>query len=95
MGSEHSKQLITIKVDPLLATSTIGLVRGVFPSIIDYLENVSKESAVDGGLKFTNVQEMQEVLDEIYQKCIEKTDVREKAKEFLKEMDLDISDINR
>jgi hypothetical protein len=95
MGNEHSKQLITIEIDPLLATSTIGLVRGVFPSIIASLENISKESAVDGGLKFTNVEEMQEVLDEIYQKCIEKTDVREKAKEFLKEMDLDISDIKK
>lgn len=92
MKKKRSKQSITIEVDPLAAMVTIGLVRGIFPSIIAQLEEASKGGPVGDGLKFTNVKEMQEVLDEIYQKCIERTDVREKVKEFMKEAGWDMDD---
>lgn len=71
------KKQITIEVEPLTAVSTIGLLRGIFPSIIEQLE----AQAVANGtpLKFTKIEDMQEVLDEIYEKCIAETNVREFA----------------
>lgn len=71
------KQQITIEVEPLTAVSTIGLLRGIFPSIIEQLE---AQAAANGApLKFTKIEDMQEVLDEIYEKCIAETNVREFA----------------
>lgn len=69
------KKQITIEVEPLTAVSTIGLLRGVFPSIIEQLE--AQTVAKGAPLKFTKIEEMQEVLDEIYEKCIAETNVRE------------------
>lgn len=71
------KKKITIEVDPLQATVTIGVLRGIFPSIIRQLE-------IQGGDKyhFTKVDEMQEVLDEIYEQCIQETDIRAKITEL-------------
>lgn len=71
------KKKITIKVEPLTAVSTIGLLRGIFPSIIEQLE---AQAAANGApLKFTNIEGMQEVLYEIYEKCFAETNVREFA----------------
>ena len=71
------KKQITIEVEPLTAVSTIGLLRGIFPSIIEQLE---AQAAANGApLKFTKIEDMQEVLDEIYEKCITETNVREFA----------------
>lgn len=69
------KKQITIEVEPLTAVSTIGLLRGVFPSIIEQLE--AQAVAKGAPLKFTKIEEMLEVLDEIYEKCIAETNVRE------------------
>lgn len=72
------KKQITIEVEPLTAVSTIGLLRGIFPSIIEQLE---AQAAANGApLIFTKIEDMQEVLDEIYEKCIAETNVREFAK---------------
>lgn len=71
------KKQITIEVEPVIATTTIGLLRGIFPSIIEQLE---KQAAANGApLKFTNIEDMQEVLNEIYEKCIAETNIREFA----------------
>lgn len=71
------KKQIMIEVEPLTAVSTIGLLRGIFPSIIEQLE---AQAAANGApLKFTKIEDMQEVLDEIYKKCIVETNVREFA----------------
>ena len=71
------KKKITIEVEPLTAVSTIGLLRGIFPSIIEQLE---AQAAANGApLKFAKIEDMQEVLDEIYEKCIAETNVREFA----------------
>lgn len=71
------KKQIMIEVEPLTAVSTIGLLRGIFPSIIEQLE---AQAAANGApLKFTKIEDMQEVLDEIYEKCIAETKVREFA----------------
>lgn len=75
------KKQITIEVEPLTAVSTIGLLRGIFPSIIEQLE---AQAAANGTpLKFTKIEEMQEVLDEIYEKCIAETNVRESARAYM------------
>lgn len=71
------KKQITIEVEPTTAVSTIGLLRGIFPSIIEQLE---QQAAANGSpLKFTKIEDMQEVLDEIYEKCIAETNVSEFA----------------
>lgn len=75
------KKKITIEVEPMTAVSTIGLLRGIFPSIIEQLE---QQAAANGSpLKFTNIEDMQEVLNEIYEKCIAQTDIREFAQAHL------------
>lgn len=75
------KKKITIEVEPITAVSTIGLLRGIFPSIIEQLE---KQAAANGApLKFTNIENMQDVLNEIYEKCIAETNIREFAQAHL------------
>lgn len=75
------KKKITIEVEPIIAVSTIGLLRGIFPSIIEQLE---KQAAANGTpLKFTNIEDMQDVLNEIYEKCIAETNIREFAQTHL------------
>ena len=60
------KKKITIEVEPATAVATVGLLRGIFPSIIEQLE---RQAATNGSpLKFNKVENMQEVLDEIYEK---------------------------
>ena len=52
-----------------------------FPSIIEQLE---RQAATNGSpLKFNKVENMQEVLDEIYEKCIAETNLREFAQAHL------------
>jgi hypothetical protein len=76
------KKKITIEVEPATAVATVGLcVRGIFPSIIEQLE---RQAATNGSpLKFNKVENMQEVLDEIYEKCIAETNLREFAQAHL------------
>lgn len=51
------------------------------PSIIEQLE---RQAATNGSpLKFNKVENMQEVLDEIYEKCIAETNLREFAQAHL------------
>ena len=77
----EDKKKITIEVEPILATTTIGLLRGIFPSIIEQLERQAQDAGAD--LKFNNVDAMQSVLDEIYERCITETDIREHAQGFI------------
>lgn len=79
MKKELEKKEITINVIPELAVSTIGLLRGFWPSIVEHLSNSAKEA----NLQFTNTNQMKEILDEIYEKCIAQTSIREKAKDLL------------
>lgn len=75
------KKQITIEVEPLTAVSTIGLLRGIFPSIIEQLESQAEANGTP--MKFRKMEDMQEVLDEIYEKCIAETNVREFAQALL------------
>lgn len=75
------KKKITIEVEPLTAVSTIGLLRGIFPSIIEQMERQAEANGAP--LKFNKTKEMQEVLDEIYEKCIAETDVRQFAQAYM------------
>lgn len=50
------KKKITIEVEPIIAVSTIGLLRGLFPSIIELLEQ--QATANDGSLIFKNIGDM-------------------------------------
>ncbi|WHX12050.1 hypothetical protein QNN11_23545 (plasmid) [Phocaeicola dorei] len=75
------KKKITIEVEPATAVATVGLLRGIFPSIIEQLE---RQAATNGSpLKFNKVENMQEVLDEIYEKCIAETNLQEFAQAHL------------
>lgn len=71
------KKKITIEVEPTTAVSTIGLLRGIFPSIIEQFERQAEANGAP--IKFNKIEEMQEVLDEIYEKCIKETDIRQFA----------------
>lgn len=73
MSSQKKK--IVIEVDPLMTTTTIGLIKGIFPSIIKQLE-----SQGDNKFQFSKVDEMNEVLNEIYEKCIMETNIRQDLK---------------
>lgn len=69
------KKEIVIEVDPLMATTTIGLIKGIFPNIIKQLE-----SQGDNKFQFSKVDEMSDVLNEIYEKCIMETNIRQDLK---------------
>ncbi len=75
MKKEQTKQKITIEVEPTQAVVTIGLLRGFFPSIMAQINE--NELIRSQNLHFSNIDEMQEVLDEIYEKCIAQTTIRE------------------
>ena len=48
------KKKITIEVEPATAVATVGLLRGIFPSIIEQLE---RQAATNGSpLKFNKVE---------------------------------------
>lgn len=79
---ELKKQAITIEVVPELAVTTIGLLKGILPSIIEQLERQGMEASGER-IKLFNVEDMQEVLGEIYEKCIAKTSIREHAQGFI------------
>jgi predicted translin family RNA/ssDNA-binding protein len=78
----EKKKKITIEVEPATAVATVGLLRGIFPSIIEH--TLERQAATNGSpLKFNKVENMQEVLDEIYEKCIAETNLREFAQAHL------------
>lgn len=83
MKKKLKKQAITIEVVPEFAGATIGLLRGIFPSIIEQLERQGI-ATLGERFKFSKVEKMQEVLDEIYEKCIAKTTIREEVQELIK-----------
>ena len=70
---------ITAEVDPMIALTAIGLAKGYFPSIVEHIESQS-------GLRMdeTRKQQMLDTQNEIYDRCIEKTDVREVADLYLR-----------
>lgn len=50
------KKKITIEVEPATAVATVGLLRGIFPSIIEQLE---RQAATNGSpLKFNKVENL-------------------------------------
>lgn len=68
-----------IEVDPQEAVVTIGLLKGFLPSIIQQLSERLEES----GMHLTNQDSMADVLEEIYEKCIVETDIREVARAMM------------
>ncbi len=70
---------ITVEVDPMIALTAIGLAKGYFLSIVEHIESQS-------GLRMDEMrkQQMLDTLNEIYERCIEKTDVREVAYLYLR-----------
>ncbi|WP_255495095.1 hypothetical protein [Dysgonomonas sp. 521] len=79
MKKEFKKKEVTIEVAPEMAVTTIGLLRGFFPSIMEQVkENELMRSAYLHQMMDADViKAMQEVLDEIYEKCIAQTSIRE------------------
>lgn len=82
-----SKKKIEIEVDPVEAVATIGLIRSIFPSIIEQLNHQVEMNGSD--LRLGNIEPMQEVLNEIYNKCIAETEIREYAQAYINSLGLD------
>ena len=63
----------------MIALTAIGLAKGYFLSIVEHIESQS-------GLRMDEMrkQQMHDTLNEIYERCIEKTDVREVAYLYLR-----------
>lgn len=70
---------ITVEVDPTIAVIALGLAKGSLPSLIEQLEARS-------GLRMDSLRRKQmiDTLDTIYDRCIEKADLREVVDMYLK-----------
>ena len=77
MSQDSKKKDITISVDPHVATVTLGLLRGFSESIVEQLQMMVEPANLKINDHFQD--DMKEVLDEIYEKCIEHTDIRKYA----------------
>jgi hypothetical protein len=77
---------IVIDVCPYKAAPAIGLLRGYLPSIMDFIESSMKPSGATFSPEFHD--DIKEVLDEVYEKCIAQTDIRQQAKDFLEAIHL-------
>lgn len=78
-GREEQTRRITVEVDPMVALTAIGLAKGFFPSIVEHIESQS-------GLRMDEArkQQMLDTLNEIYERCVEQTDVREVGDLYLR-----------
>jgi hypothetical protein len=76
-----NREDIVINVDPNMATSVIGMFRGFSRSIFDYIQASTRPHGMVMDESFYDDIKM--VLDEIYEKCIAKTDIRERAASLL------------
>lgn len=76
MKKEQAKQEISIEVEPTQAVVTIGLLRGFFPSIMEQIKENEMIRAANLH-EMMDIDAMREVLDEIYEKCIAQTTIRE------------------
>jgi len=83
---EKKRQDIVINVDPYMATTVIGMLRGYSRSIFDYVQDSLNQNNVR--MKESLYDDIQEVLDEIYEKCIAQTDIRQRVSDFLETCEL-------
>ncbi len=67
------KKKITIEVEPATAVATVGLLRGIFPVSSNNWKGKPQQTAAP--LKFNKVENMQGVLDEIYERRIAQTNL--------------------
>ena len=76
---EEQARRITVEVDPVIALTALGLAKGYFPSIVEHIESKS-------GLRMDEARKRQmlDTLNEIYERCVEQTDVREVADLYLR-----------
>nr|WP_229095544.1 hypothetical protein [Alistipes sp. D31t1_170403_E11] len=81
MNDKYVKKDITIHVQPYLASATIGLIRGFLPAILEQLRQAGLQSGITVNDEYYGA--MKETLDEIYEKCIAHTDIRESAAEWM------------
>lgn len=63
------KKKIMIEVNPRTAVLVIGLLKSVLPDVVEQMSKQLKSHGAKIQLKYE--QEMQDVLEEIYKKCIE------------------------
>ena len=87
MSKNSNKKNITISVEPQIATLTLGLLRGFLPSILEHMTTTAKQMDIlinDEHL----LEEMQEILNEIYEKCIAQTDIRKRTIDFIEMLEL-------
>lgn len=79
MGNDTQKQQIVIEVDPQMAVVTMGLLKGFLPSIIGMIQKGLLHTGGDILLKDGFEEEMSAVVNEVYEKCIQQTKIRETA----------------
>lgn len=78
-GREGSLRQITVEVNPIIALTALGLAKEWFPSILERSEAQSG-LRMDEGRK----RQMLDTLNEMYERCIEQTDIREVANLYLR-----------
>lgn len=78
-GRAEQTRQITVEVDPMIALTALGLAKGFFPSIVEHIESQS-------GLRMDEERKRQmlDTLNEIYERCIDQTDIREVADLYLR-----------
>jgi hypothetical protein len=79
MKKELKKRKVAIEVIPEKAVTTIGVLRGFFPSIMAQVNENELMRSNNIHFSDTDIASMKEILDEIYEKCIAQTTIREGA----------------
>lgn len=85
---EQKKESITIEADPTMAVITISMLRNFMPAIVKILRDKFKEIPEPVYLDESLEERMLEVLNEIYEKSIALTPVRQKAAEIMEMIEM-------
>lgn len=83
MEENTKKKQIIIEVDPQRAVVTMGLVKLFLPSIVDFMKTKLEDVSLFDNSDGDNEQLMYDVINEIYEKCIAETNIRENAAKYI------------
>lgn len=75
------KKKIMIEVNPRTAVLVIGLLKSVLPDVVEQMAEQLKKNGAKIQLKYE--KPMQDVLEEIYKKCAEQTDIKEVTRSLM------------
>lgn len=83
MKDTNEIKKITIEVNPDHATIVLGLIRGFIPSMLKAMDVAEDKTGIDINLGPQVEEMMYEVVNEIYEKCIKETSIREGAQKLM------------